>query len=90
MSLVRLALATMPPELFDPVIWIALAIAGVVTRSGDAVMALGAWGQRWTRRELAEHEIDLGLLLWELEKGAHPEQFGDPRRRCARPAHWTA
>lgn len=43
------------------------------------VMALGAWGQRWTRRELAEHEIDLGLLLWALEKGAHPEQFGDAR-----------
>jgi len=43
------------------------------------VMALGAWGQRWTRRELAEHEIDLGLLLWALESGAHPEHFGDAR-----------
>lgn len=43
------------------------------------VMALGVWGQRWSRRELAEHEIDLGLLLWALEKGAHPEYFG--RRR---------
>lgn len=42
-------------------------------------MALGAWGQRWTRRELAEHEIDLGLLLWALESGAHPEHFGDAR-----------
>ncbi|MCW5619850.1 MAG: transcriptional regulator [Burkholderiales bacterium] len=43
------------------------------------VMALGTWGQRWTRRELAEHEMDLGLLLWALEKGAHPEHFGDAR-----------
>lgn len=43
------------------------------------VTALGVWGQRWTRRELAEHEIDLGLLLWALERGAHPEHFGDAR-----------
>ena len=28
------------------------------------VMALGLWGQRWSRRELAAHEVDLGLLLW--------------------------
>ncbi|MGK9166033.1 helix-turn-helix transcriptional regulator [Inquilinus limosus] len=43
------------------------------------VMALGVWGQRWSRRELAEHEKDLGLLLWALEKGAHPECLGDGR-----------
>src|SRR5262245_32591587 len=27
------------------------------------VAALGTWGQRWSRRELAKHEVDLGLLL---------------------------
>ena len=27
------------------------------------VMALGVWGQRWTRRKLADHEIDLGVYL---------------------------
>ena len=43
------------------------------------VMALGVWGQRWSRRELAVHEVDLGLLLWALERGAHPEAFGDGR-----------
>lgn len=43
------------------------------------VMALGVWGQRWSRRELAEHEIDLGLLLWALEKGADPAAFGPGR-----------
>src|SRR5690606_16365126 len=43
------------------------------------VMALGIWGQRWSRRELAEHEMDLGLLLWALEKDAHPECFGEGR-----------
>src|SRR5690606_7615597 len=39
------------------------------------VMSLGVWGQRWSRRELAEHEKDLGLLLWALEKGAKPESL---------------
>lgn len=43
------------------------------------VTALGVWGQRWSRRELAENEMDLGLLLWALEKGAHPESFGPGR-----------
>lgn len=40
------------------------------------IMAMGAWGQRWTRRELAEEEIDLDLLLWGLEASANPEAFG--------------
>ncbi|MFS8606883.1 MAG: winged helix-turn-helix transcriptional regulator [Gammaproteobacteria bacterium] len=43
------------------------------------VTALGVWGQRWARRELAENEMDLSLLLWALEKGAHPESFGPGR-----------
>ncbi|MGD9885292.1 MAG: winged helix-turn-helix transcriptional regulator [Reyranella sp.] len=54
-----------------------------LTKAGEEfvpiVMALGIWGQRWTRRALAEHEIDLGLLLWALEQGAHPECFGEER-----------
>lgn len=44
------------------------------------VMALGVWGQRWSRRELADHEKDLGLLLWALEKGARPNSLGSGRR----------
>ncbi len=44
------------------------------------VEALGVWGQRWTRRSLEEHEIDLGLLVWSLESSADPASFG--RRRC--------
>ena len=43
------------------------------------VMALGVWGQKWSRRELAKHEMDLGLLLWAIERGARPGVFG-PRR----------
>lgn len=55
-----------------------------LTKAGEEfvpiVMSLGIWGQRWSRRELAEHEVDLGLLLWALEKGANPESFGKKRR----------
>ncbi|MBU3258445.1 helix-turn-helix transcriptional regulator [Roseovarius sp. PS-C2] len=44
------------------------------------VEALGIWGQRWTRRSLRDHEIDLGLLVWSLESSADPDAFGG--RRC--------
>ncbi|WP_420325007.1 winged helix-turn-helix transcriptional regulator [Mameliella sp.] len=44
------------------------------------VEALGIWGQRWTRRALEDHEIDLGLLVWGLESGTDPGAFGG--RRC--------
>jgi DNA-binding HxlR family transcriptional regulator len=43
------------------------------------VEALGVWGQRWSRRQLAENEIDLGLLIWALERSVNPEAFGRQR-----------
>ncbi|MBM9593586.1 winged helix-turn-helix transcriptional regulator [Roseitranquillus sediminis] len=43
------------------------------------VGALGVWGQRWTRRELAEGELDLGLLIWGLEHSVDPAAFGPER-----------
>lgn len=43
------------------------------------VGALGVWGQRWTRRELAEGELDLGLLIWGLEYSVDPLAFGATR-----------
>jgi len=43
------------------------------------VGALGIWGQRWTRRELAEGELDLGLLIWGLEYSVDPTAFGPGR-----------
>ena len=43
------------------------------------VMALGVWGQRWSRRELADHEVDLGLLLWAVERGARADALGTGR-----------
>lgn len=44
------------------------------------VEALGVWGQRWSRRELADREVDLGLLIWGLERGVKSDAFGE--RRC--------
>lgn len=57
------------------------------------VQALGVWGQRWSRRELMDHELDAGLLLWAMERGAHPDAFGARRSVvqltfCERPARW--
>lgn len=43
------------------------------------IMALGTWGQRWTRRALAPHEINLDLLLWALENSVEPAVFGKRR-----------
>jgi hypothetical protein len=43
------------------------------------VEALGVWGQRWSRRQLAEGEVDLGLLIWDLERGLDPAAFGARR-----------
>jgi DNA-binding HxlR family transcriptional regulator len=44
-----------------------------------AIELLSNWGQRWTRRELAEGETDLGLLVWALERRVHPAAFGSQR-----------
>ena len=41
------------------------------------VAALGEWGQRWSRRELAAHELNAGLLLWAMERGGLPHAFGN-------------
>jgi DNA-binding HxlR family transcriptional regulator len=45
----------------------------------SVVLSLGVWGQKWSRRELARHEVDLGLLLWAMERGAKPDAFGPER-----------
>ena len=43
------------------------------------VKALGIWGQHWTRRELENNEINLGLMIWEMERGVQPTVFGEQR-----------
>jgi hypothetical protein len=34
---------------------------------------------RWSRRQLAEGEVDLGLLIWSLERSVDPSAFGKAR-----------
>jgi DNA-binding HxlR family transcriptional regulator len=43
------------------------------------IVGLGTWGQRWSRRQLAEGEIDLGLLIWALERSVEPTAFDKPQ-----------
>jgi DNA-binding HxlR family transcriptional regulator len=43
------------------------------------IEALGVWGQRWSRRQLAAGEVDLGLLIWSLERSVDGAAFGAPR-----------
>ncbi len=43
------------------------------------VGAPGIWGRRWTRRELQDGELDLGLLIWGLEYSVDPCAFGPGR-----------
>jgi len=40
------------------------------------VVALGVWGQRWTRRQLARDEVDVTLLAWALERSVDASAFG--------------
>ena len=55
------------------------------------IEAMGVWGQRWARRELAAGEVDMDLLLWGIERAARADAFG--RRAVVRveftdqPAH---
>jgi hypothetical protein len=43
------------------------------------VAALGAWSQRWSRRQLADDEADLGLLGLEPGDGVRASAFGSDR-----------
>lgn len=40
------------------------------------IEAMGVWGQRWARRDLAEGEVDMDLLLWGIERSARADAFG--------------
>ena len=56
------------------------------------VMALGTWGQRWSRRDLAPDEVNLDLFLWAMENTVNPAAFGDRRtvielKLADQPAH---
>jgi DNA-binding HxlR family transcriptional regulator len=44
------------------------------------VQGLGVWGQRWTRRQLEEGEMDLSLLLFDMEHRVRPGMLPAGRR----------
>lgn len=56
------------------------AVSYFLTLSGreftPVIEAMGAWGQRWARRELEDGEVDMDLLLWGIERGARADAFG--------------
>lgn len=39
------------------------------------IMALGEWGARWIGGTLGEHELDPGLLLWDMRRSLRPDAF---------------
>jgi DNA-binding HxlR family transcriptional regulator len=39
------------------------------------VRALGNWGARWVGSRLKNHELDAGLLMWDIRRFAHRELF---------------
>jgi DNA-binding HxlR family transcriptional regulator len=39
------------------------------------VMALGHWGARWVGSRLRDDDMDAGLLMWDLRRFAHIDEF---------------
>lgn len=39
------------------------------------VMALGHWGARWIGSRLREHELDAGLLMWDIRRFVQLDEF---------------
>ena len=55
-----------------------------LTRAGQEfvplVEGLGMWGQRWSRRTLTDNEVDLGLLVWAMERSVKGDALGAGRK----------
>lgn len=39
------------------------------------IMALGHWGARWIGSRLRDNELDAGLLMWDVRRFVHIEEF---------------
>jgi DNA-binding HxlR family transcriptional regulator len=44
---------------------------------GPVVTQLGTWAQRWFRTEFAEHELDAGVLMWDMRCTLDPNTLPD-------------
>lgn len=49
-----------------------------LTEAGQAlwplVEQLGVWGKRWTRSHIEKHELDAGLLMWDIRRNLRVER----------------
>jgi DNA-binding HxlR family transcriptional regulator len=43
------------------------------------VEQLGIWGKRWTRSYIEKHELDAGLLMWDVRRCLKTERFATRR-----------
>lgn len=43
------------------------------------VVLMGTWGHRWVNTDLAENNLDVGLLMWDMRRGVDTSKF--PARR---------
>lgn len=43
------------------------------------VDSLGSWGRRWSRRQLADDELDIELLVWDIEGTVRADAFDAER-----------
>lgn len=50
-----------------------------LTESGEdlrpIIMALGHWGGRWVGSRFRNNELDAGLLMWDMRRSVHLEEF---------------
>lgn len=54
-----------------------------LTASGEAlrsiVMELGGWGKRWVGNGISEQDLDIGLVMWDLQRRIVYERLPDRR-----------
>src|SRR5262245_24751479 len=46
---------------------------------GDVVLRLGDWGQRWANVEIAQHNLDPDLLMWDIHRRLDSECLPEGR-----------
>jgi DNA-binding HxlR family transcriptional regulator len=43
------------------------------------IMQLGTWGQRWSRSSMESHDLDAGLLMWDIRRNLHVDKLPQQR-----------
>lgn len=43
------------------------------------ILQLGTWGHRWVRSDLSQHDLDPGLLIWDMHRNMNAGFFTAPR-----------